>query len=164
MPLSKFVQSSADRQEALEALAIDKLPEIQSIALELYNSPQRRNDDIIDWFIADGYQKTLAETGNEDVANAIWTDVAALLELKINDLAAVPANERGDIWTLAASIIVAASKRQAEIESGLVTAIGNDAGEDLKANIKGLSREQLKGATFHIKTELQNRKKNNRGK
>jgi hypothetical protein len=162
MPLSKFVQSSADRQEALEALAVSKLPDIQRIALELYNDPERRRDVISFGFLRDGYERAIASGTPEEDAARTWDRIADMVDMKLDDLAAVPFDQRDDLQIIAMSIILAASKQQAEIESGLITEaaiIGKESGEDLKANTKGLSRETLESATFHIKDELAARKK-----
>ena len=114
MPLSKFVQSSADRQEALTALAVSKLPEIQRIALELYNDPERRRDVISFGFLRDGYERAImAGTPEEDAART-WDRVAEMVDMKLDELAAVPFDQRDDLQIIAMSIILAASKQQAE--------------------------------------------------
>ncbi len=161
MPLSKFVQSSADRQEALIELAESKLPMIRSIALELYNNPEKRRDKIAFDFLKDGYDRAVNAGVSEEAAGEQWDIVAELVDMKLDELLAVPYDERDDLHMVAMAIILAASKRQAEIESGLIieaARIGKEAGEDLKANTKGMSRETLKRSPYHIKEELKKRK------
>ncbi len=161
MPLTKLVKSKADKEERIVELAQSKLPEIQSIAIELYNSPARRNDDLVNWFITAGYKGTIAETGNEPLARANWEQIARWASLKVDELALVPIEQRKDLWMIAMSIIIAASKRQAEIESGLVTEsfkLGTEAADDLIRDTKGISKQTLKDSPFLIKQEINGRK------
>jgi len=162
VPLTEFVKTSADRQEALQELGESKLPLITSIALSLYNDPEGRRDAIAFSFLQDGYNRAVASGTSEEVAAEQWEQIAELVDMKLDDLASVPYDQRSDLEIIAMSIILAASKQQAEAESGLVmeaAKIGKESGDELKQITKGVTKKQLEGATFAIKDELAARKK-----
>jgi len=157
MPLGKLVEETTKTQRELKALAISKMPEIQAIALELYNAPEKRFDFILNWYIEAGYKSSLAETGNEVLARAQWEQVASMVSMKLDQLATIPLSERGDLWTIAVSIIMSAAKRQAELESGLTSQslrIGTQEGDDQKRLTKGISKEVLKSSPYEIKASI----------
>ena len=159
--LEAFVQSSADRHEELEAMALDKLPQIQSRALELFNDAEARRDKIAFWFLNDGYERMIAAGKSEEFTAEYWDDVAELVDLSMDELMAMPFDTRDAIWDEARKIVVAVSNRQATIESGLITEalrLGKGAGEELRENTEGVSRAQLEKATFFIKDVLKERK------
>lgn len=159
--LDAFVQSSADRHEELEALALDKLPQIQARALELFNDAEARRDKIAFWFLNDGYERMVSAGKSEAFAAEYWDDVAEMVDLGMDEVMAIPEEGRDSGWDEARRIILAVSNRQAMIESGLITEalrLGVDAGEDLKGNTKGASKEQLENAKYFIKDVLKERK------
>jgi len=161
MPLKSFVQFSADRHEEIEELALSRLPAIQGRALELYNDPDARSDELTKRYLFAGYSAMVAEIGNEELAAAYWDNVAELVDLPVDVLAEASQGGRGDVWTAAMGIILAVSMEQARGESGLTVeaaAKGVEMGEELKTVAKGLGRKGLEGATFHIRTELKERK------
>ena len=142
-------------------MALSKLPEIQSRALDLYNNPSERNDLLTNRYLMAGFKQMVIETGNEELAAAYWDHVALMADLSLDELAAVPVGERGDVWYAAAGIITSVSREQAVAESGLLSdsmVKGAEMGDELGRVTKGLSRDALTGATYHIQTELKARK------
>jgi hypothetical protein len=127
----------------------------------LYNNPAERSDLLTKRYLTAGYNAMVQETGNEELALAYWDQVAQMVDVSVDELAAVPTEQRGDVWNTAMGIILAVSMEQAQAQSGLTVeaaAKGAEMGEELASITKGMSREQLEGATFHIDTELKSRK------
>jgi hypothetical protein len=167
MPLTKFVEASADRQESIEDLAKKKAPEIKERFDYLVNNPSDINPVILDDFLVDGYEVMVAETGNEELAQAYWDQVAVMVETSLDILAQTPVEQRGDVWNSAVSILVSAAQIQAEIESGMVAesaVIGIESGKELRSITKDIPNDKLKEATFNIKPELKKRKKEKKAK
>lgn len=162
MPLSKFLQASADRQEEIELLSESYQPIISRRFQELVNEPDSLNPVIVEDFLIDGLEQMVAETGNEELANAYWNQVVEMVQYPLDFLAETPVEQRSAVWDTATSLIVSAAQIQAEIESGLFTRaaeIGIESGAELKQLTSGIPKEQLKKATFNIKPELKARKK-----
>lgn len=166
MPLSKFVQASADRQEAIELLTESLQPTISRRFQELVNEPDQLNPVIIEDFLIDGMNLMINETGNQELAEAYWNQVAEMVQQPLDLLALTPVEQRSDVWNSAASIIISVAQIQAEIESGLFSRaaeIGIESGEELAKLTRGIPNDRLKKATFNIKPELAARKKAKRG-
>jgi hypothetical protein len=162
MPLSRLVEAKEKTQGALKDMAISKLPEIQSIAMSLYNDPEARRPNIINDYITEGYKLDLLETGNKDLSKAKWDRIAQMVEMKADDLAMIPSRDRGDLWYIAMSIIVSASNEQAAIMSGETTEsfrIGDQEAKDLRKYAGDIPLEKLVGAPFKIKEAIRNGEK-----
>lgn len=166
MSLDAFVAYSADRHEGIEKLALSKLPDIQSRALDLYNNPGDRSDVLTKRYLFAGYQSMVRETGNEELAAAYWDQVSTMVDTSVDDLASTPVGDRGDVWATAMGIVLAVSLEQAQAESGITieaAAMGAEMGNELNRVTRRMSIGALSGATYHIKTELEERKKHKNG-
>lgn len=162
MPLSSFVKASADRQEAIELLTESLQPTISRRFQELVNEPDQLNAFIMEDFLLDGRELMVNETGNEQLADAYWDQVADMVQYPLDFLAETPVEQRSSVWNDAASLIVSVAQIQAEIESGLferAAEIGVESGAELSRLSKGIPKDKLKTATFNIKPELAARKK-----
>jgi hypothetical protein len=164
MPLSKFVQFSADAIEEIDEMGESRLPEVRKLYLQFLTDLDVRLSEqgriILDWFIDDGYEKAVEETGNEDLAAAQWEQISLMLEMGWDELYA-PDMVKGELWRTATGIISAAGIRYAFIMSGVAQqsiAKGVELGNELKTATKGLGRLVLESATYHVQTELKKRK------
>ena len=157
MSLTEFAEWSADRIIEHEEAAQSNAEFIKKRTLELMKNPKQRADFITSWFLQDGYKTMLAETGNKALTKAYWDSVAVLADKSLVELAVTPVAGRGQVWNSAASIISAASQRQAMIESGLAKdAIlhGIELGSELKTVTRGLDADKIRNAKYGVADKI----------
>jgi hypothetical protein len=166
MPLAEFVNSAVEYQLELESLGAQAADAVRGEFLRLLETPEDRNEAIHDWFITGGYESTLEETGNEELAFALWETVDELASMRFSELAQQPVGSRGQTWGLAASVMLAAAQQQALITHGPVVpamALGARAGEDLSREMRGVSAADLRSISdTGIGPELKRRKRENK--
>jgi hypothetical protein len=157
----KFIEDFADYQIEIEDIANGLKPEVRSTYLALLENPDMRNPDILDSFIDAEVERTIQSSGSEELAAALWGEVAELAELSWSELNEFPPEDRDEIWNLARQMVSAVSMREALIRSGFYTDIFNLAVTD-GVKIPELARKAdvaklEKG--FDVKTRMSEKRK-----
>lgn len=155
--LDEFGDLSVDRLISVEDIATDNVEQIQKRALKLYEDPEARADFLTLWFIKSGYDSTVAETGNKELARVYWSSVADLSDKKISELSVIEISERGNVWRDAMSIIIAVSKRQSLIESSVALEslkLGMSLGDDLFNLVPQLKPEDLVDHKYNVADKM----------
>jgi hypothetical protein len=160
MDINDYVNNATDRQAETEVNAESNIDQVRTIFADLLSNPELRSEDIFDWFVRDGVNKTAGDV--ETVASiALWKTVAAYMDLPFDRLNEIPVFDRSTAWEVAASAMIAAASRQAKIMSGLTQQAmidGVDNADDLIEATKDLSDEQLKEIQVDIKGEMKRKK------
>lgn len=155
--LSEYAKFAARHIVSVEDMARESAPAIRERLVVLLNDPVARNDYLTEWFLRDGFNKMAQSTGNAGLARAYWSAVAELADEKMDTLAETPVEKRDDIWSQAASIILAVSKLQARIESGVVQEImarAIEIADERKRALSGLTPEEIAAKDYLIKDEI----------
>jgi hypothetical protein len=155
--LSEYAKFAAGHIHAVEQIAVEHAQEIRDRVRVLMDDPIARNDYLTEWFVRDGFDKMAASTGNSGLARAYWSAVAELADRPMTELAETPVEKRDDIWSQAASIILAVSKLQARIESSVVQEImarSIDVADERKRALARLTPEEIAANDYLIKDEL----------
>jgi hypothetical protein len=155
--MSEYAKFAARHIVAVEDIARESAPTVRDRIRVLLNDPIARNDYLTEWFLRDGFDKMSASTGNAGLARAYWSAVAELADEKLDTLAATPVEKRDDIWSQAASIVLAVSKLQARMESGVVQEImarAIETADERKRALRGITPDEVAAKDYMIKDEI----------
>jgi len=161
MALEALAEVVADFQHELATVAADTASAVQVEVQHLMESPDDRIPEIMIDFAQTGMDQTIRETGNADLAEALWGEILEIASLPMSAVMSVPPADRGLVWTAAAALLLASIQRQAWITHG--DAIGSIragieiAAEQQKAT-RNMTPEQIRSANFPVKTAIKARR------
>ena len=168
MPLEQYAKAKAKESIKQGDAVSDSLPRMNSRTLDFMEAPDKRLPRITKWFVKKAVEaeyKMRSEIFGEgaDIVAEIesyWGRVAELSsKLSFSKMSKVPVNMRSGLWYDVQSIIMSVAQRQSWLmddgPAGAKAALidGTEMGRQQKKLLKGVTREQLKGASFAINKE-----------
>jgi hypothetical protein len=162
----QYLDQSAEQAVDLEENVDEKSTDSGEIYIRCLESPELRNDGIAAWTVGYNMELMASETGNQELAEAYWTEVAEFLDMSWSDIYSVPQSERGPTWHEGTKLVSAVCQRQAFIESGLAyesMVHGANAAVESQKMFDKLSKSEAKAvATENNKAERMKQKRTER--